>query len=186
VDVLDLLECEARRQALDFRHCAAQPGATQRSRLARALLQRVAALLLALDHALLPALPAIDGHAEVLRLHEALKARVAEALLACCGEPARAWHALCLMQFSRQRYRALLRRRLYPALRGAMTDGERLLLGAQLMDWLRHNRRQDARPAARRRRGGVAAGSPPPALDLRQVPTLHHVVGAPLEVVCHA
>lgn len=186
MDVLDLLEREARRQALDFRGCAVQAEPGQRGRQSRALLQRVAALLLALDRALLPALAGIDGVAQVLHMHEALKARVAEALLACCGEPAQAWHALCLMQFSRQRYRALLRRRLDPALRQAMTDGERRLLGEQIVTWLQNNRRQDDRADAVRCDRHPAAASPSSMPDLRRVPALRQVAGALPELARHA
>jgi hypothetical protein len=180
MSLLDLLDREAARFDADFRRCAAAPDGNRRRTLCRALLQRVAAYLLALDQVVYPALAALQlpCHDATLALHDALKARVADALLASCGPPARAWRDLCRVHLALARQVRFMRRELYPPVLAGLTAPESSLVGEELLHWLGGNRREDGResPPARQRRG--RPGLRPSGADLLRVPTLHHVVAA--------
>jgi len=150
MDVLDLLDLEAERFVRDYRHCAAAPGVA-RHRGARDLLQRIAALLLATDQAMLPTLVILEPalFADLMLAHGSLKAQLAVALSSSLEDELRGWSALLRTRRALYNCRDVIEGRLRPALLQAMTPGERHMVGEQVARWLEHNRRQQAQSPTR-------------------------------------
>ena len=182
MNILHVLDQESRRIERDFRHCMSASDRGERRRLGHAWAERVAAYLLALEHALFPALAGLDDY--VLRAlrddHGELKARVAEALLAYCGAERRAFCSLCKAYVRLRRHVWLLHRQLDPLLQRAVSPGQQALIGEDLMRWLETNRREPVVLSVARPAGRTPARKLPPTVDLSRIPTLFHEIPPPL------
>jgi len=146
LDLFELLDRECARFKRDFADCAAEADGLQQRMLGHALVSRIAAFLLALEHVLYPPLLAIDidVHDQLVEAHARLKRRAAEALLRYCGSASRAHQALGAVQQAQQAYVDLLRRELYPTLYRSISLIESALLAQEMQEQLEANRCQAA------------------------------------------
>lgn len=177
--LVDILDREFARFERDFRDCAVTMDPTERHRRGRALAQRVAAYLLALEqvmkHAALRGLgePALQA----LRDEQGrLKWRVADALLAYCASEERAYRSLCKTHRQLRSHAKRLDDELLGRLEGVLSANAQRLVGETMLQALQSNRRPSPAwqtlPVYRRRasRQGLPVGFDPARLPvLRQV-----------------
>jgi len=189
MDIFEILDRESERFECDFRRCAAAAAGEERKRLGHALVQRVAAYLLALENELYPALTGLDEQVlgPLQDDHGRLKWRVADALLGYCGAEAKAYRLLCKAHRQLHGHVLRLRQELYPLVYKSIPEGVQSLIADAILHWLETNRRhvvaaavpaQTEQPITLPRATPPIA--PPPRLDLSRIPTLHQVVAVPM------
>ena len=177
--LLDILDREFARFERDFRDCAVTMDRNERHRRGRALAQRVAAYLLALEQVLKhDAMRGLGDRAlQSLRdEHGRLKWRVADALLAYCASEEHAYRSLCKTRRQLRSHGKRLDDDLFARLHGVLSANAECNIAETMLHALQSNRRPSPAlqtlPTYRRRplRQGLPVGFDPARLPvLRQV-----------------
>lgn len=140
----DVVDRELARFERDFRDCAVTMDRSERHRRGRALAQRVAAYLLALEQVLSHAALRGLGERALQSLrdeHGRLKWRVADALLAYCASEERAYRSLCKTHRQLRSHGKRLDDDLLAQLHDVLSASAQRLLGETMLDGLQSNRR---------------------------------------------